>query len=188
VVKVPQTRLGAAIGKDGEVKKKIEDATRTRISIDSSDGNVTIEATETTDDPLAVWRARDTIIAIARGFSPKKAFRLLDEEEAIEVIDLTDFVGRSENALNRIRGRLIGINGKTRRIMEELTGVNVSVYGRTVSIIGEFDQLKVAKEAIMMLIKGAQHRTVYRLLHRKGKELKEARLGLWKPIVEEKGQ
>jgi ribosomal RNA assembly protein len=187
VVKVPQARLGAAIGKDGEVKKKIEEATKTRISIDSAEGNVTIEATEATDDPLAVWRARDAVIAVARGFSPRKAFRLLDEEEAIEVIDLADFVGRSENALKRLRGRLIGLNGKARRIMEELTGANVSVYGRTVSIIGEFDQLKVANEAIMMLIKGAQHRTVYRFLHRKGKELKKARLGLWKPIVEEKG-
>jgi ribosomal RNA assembly protein len=155
-------------------------------SVDSKEGNVTIEATEATNDPLAVWRARDIVIAIARGFSPKKSFRLLDEDEAMEVMDLTDFVGRSENALKRIRGRIIGENGKTRRSIEELTGVNLSVYGRTVSIIGEYDQLSVAKEAIMLFIRGAQHGTVYRFLHRKSRELKKARLELWKPLAEGK--
>jgi ribosomal RNA assembly protein len=188
VVKVPQARVGVVIGKDGEIRRKIEEETKTKVAIDSEEGNVTIEATDMTDDPLAVWRARDIIVAIARGFSPKKSFRLLDEDEAMEVIDLTDFVGRSENALKRIRGRIIGENGKTRRTIEELTGVNLSVYGRTVSIIGEFDQLAVAKESIMLFIHGAQHGTVYRLLHRKGKELKKARLELWKPIGEVKGR
>lgn len=187
VVKVPQARVGVIIGKDGEVKRKIEEETKTRLTIDGTEGNVTIEAPVGTDDPLAVWRAKDITIAIGRGFSPKKSFRLLDEDEAMEVIDLTDFVGRSENALKRIRGRIIGENGKARRALEELTGANLSVYGRTVSIIGEFDQLAVAKEAIMMFIHGAQHGTVYRFLHRKGKELKKARLELWKPMVKEKG-
>jgi ribosomal RNA assembly protein len=187
VVKVPQARVGVIIGKDGEVKKRIEEETKTKLTIDSKEGNVTIEAPQGTDDPLAVWRAKDITIAIGRGFSPKKSFRLLDEDEAMEVIDLSDFVGRSENALKRIRGRIIGENGKARRAIEELTGANLSVYGRTVSIIGEFDQLAVAKEAIMMFIHGAQHGTVYRFLHRKGRELKKARLELWKPVVEEKG-
>jgi ribosomal RNA assembly protein len=186
VVKVPQARVGVIIGKDGEVKRKIEAETKTKLTIDSKEGNVAIEAPEGTDDPLAVWRAKDITIAIARGFSPKKSFRLLDEDEAMEVIDLTDFVGRSENALKRVRGRIIGENGKARRSIEELTGANLSIYGRTVSIIGEFDQLAVAKEAIMMFIHGAQHGTVYRFLHRKGKELKKARLELWKPIVKER--
>jgi ribosomal RNA assembly protein len=187
IVKVPQARIGVVIGKDGEIRKRIEEDTKTKITIDSEEGNVTIEATETTDDPLSVWRARDIVIAIARGFSPKKSFRLLDEDQAMEVMDLTDFVGRSENALKRVRGRIIGESGKTRRTIEELTGVNLSVYGRTVSIIGEFDQLAVAKESIMLFIHGAQHGTVYRFLHRKGKELKKARLELWKPIGEVKG-
>jgi ribosomal RNA assembly protein len=186
VVKVPQARVGVIIGKDGEVKRRIENETKTKLTIDSEEGNVTIETTEGTNDPLAVWRAKDIAIAIGRGFSPKKSFRLLDEDEAMEVIDLTDFVGRSENALKRVRGRIIGENGKARRTIEELTGANLSVYGRTVSIIGEFDQLAVAKEAIMMFIHGAQHGTVYRFLHRKGKELKKARLELWKPVVEER--
>jgi ribosomal RNA assembly protein len=182
VVKVPQIRVGVVIGKDGEIKRRIEEETKTKLTVDSEEGNVTVESTETTDDPLAVWRAKDIVVAIARGFSPKKSFRLFDEEEAMEVIDLTDFVGRSENALKRIRGRIIGENGKTRRTIEELTGVNLSVYGRTVSIIGEYDQLEAAKESIMLFIHGAQHGTVYRFLHRKSRELKKARLELWKPV------
>jgi ribosomal RNA assembly protein len=71
------------------------------------------------------------------------------------------------------------MNGKTRGIIEELTDANVAVYGHTVSLIGTFEQIEVAREAIRMLVRGSMHSTVYRFLHRKRRELKKKRLELW---------
>ncbi|RLG35306.1 RNA-processing protein, partial [Methanosarcinales archaeon] len=73
--------------------------------------------------------------------------------------------------LKRIKGRIIGQKGKTRRVIETLTGVKISVYGKTVSLIGYPEQIKVAREAIEMLIKGTPHSTVYTFLERKRRAL-----------------
>jgi len=48
-----------------------------------------------------------------------------------------------------------------------------------VSIIGNFDQTDAAREAILMLIKGSQHRTVYQFLQKKRQKLKRKKLELW---------
>jgi ribosomal RNA assembly protein len=69
--------------------------------------------------------------------------------------------------------------------MEELTDTNVSVYGHTISIIGNVEQVQVAREAIQMLIEGSLHSTVYRFLHRKRRELKKKKLELWEKPQEE---
>jgi ribosomal RNA assembly protein len=141
---------------------------------------------EKAEDPSLLFRAQDVITAIGRGFSPEHAFRLINDEEALlDVIDLRIVFGRSESDIKRVKGRIIGMNGKTRRIIEELTDTNVAVYGHTVSIIGNADQAEAAREAIQMLVKGSLHSTVYRFLHRKRRELKKKMLELWEKPPEE---
>jgi ribosomal RNA assembly protein len=178
--KIPRERIAVCIGTNGETKKRIEDVTRTKITIDSADGNILVESTMDTEDPLAVWRARDIMLAIGRGFSPKRAFQLFDEDMILEVIFL-DASANTPKTLKRIRGRLIGERGKTRRIIEEFTGTSLSIYGHSVSLIGTLERVHVAKEAVQMLLKGMPHKSVYSFLDRKRRELKKAELSLWKP-------
>lgn len=179
--KIPRERIAVCIGTNGETKKHVEDVTHTKITIDSADGAVLVESTPQTEDPLAVWRARDIVLAIGRGFSPKRAFELLDEDMILEVIFL-DQSANTPKALKRIRGRLIGERGKTRRIIEEFTGTSLSIYGHSVSLIGTIERVNVAKEAVQMLLKGLPHKSVYSFLDRKQRELKKAELSLWKPV------
>ncbi|MEX2707081.1 MAG: KH domain-containing protein [Candidatus Freyrarchaeum guaymaensis] len=171
-VRIPKERVAVLIGPGGEVKAKVERETKTRLEIDSKDGSVLILPTEETDDPLAVWKARDIVRAIGRGFSPKRAFRLLNEDELLEIVDLTLFTGKSKNALARVKGRIIGAGGKTRKIIEEVSGAILSVYGHTVAIIGDVEQGRLAKEAVIMLIEGAPHSTVYAVLQKRKRALK----------------
>ncbi|MFX1466675.1 MAG: KH domain-containing protein [Promethearchaeota archaeon] len=178
--KIPRERIAVCIGTNGETKKHVEDVTHTKITIDSADGTVLVESTPQTEDPLAVWRARDIVLAIGRGFSPKRAFKLLDEDMILEVIFL-DASANTPKALKRIRGRLIGERGKTRRIIEEFTGASLSIFGHSVAIIGTIERVTVAKEAIQMILKGMPHKSVYSFLDRKKRELKKAELSLWKP-------
>jgi len=181
--KIPLERVAVCIGKNGEIKKHLEDATRTKITIDSTDGSVLIESLPETADPLAVWRARDIILAIGRGFSPKRAFKLFDEDTLLEVLSI-DEVANTEKALERIRGRLIGEHGKTRRIIEEFTGTSLSIYGHSVAIIGTIERVNVAKEAVHMLLRGMPHKTVYSFLDKKRSVLKKDEVSLWKPALD----
>lgn len=171
-VRIPKERIGVLIGRKGSTKKKIEEITKTRIEVDSETGEVFISSTEKTDDPLAVWKARDVVMAIGRGFSPERAFRLFNEGEVLEIINLSDIIiGNEKNALPRIRGRIIGRKGRTREIIEEMSGADISVYGKTVAIIGNPIQVEIAKTAIEKLAKGSPHGTVYKYLERRKKDL-----------------
>jgi len=181
-VKVPKERIAVVIGKHGEIKKYLEKETKTKITVDSKTGEIVIESTSKTDDPLAVWKARDVILAIGRGFSPERAKRLLKDGQLIEIIDISYFTGRSKNSLRRVKGRIIGENGKTRKIIEETTGVSLSIYGRTVTLIGDYEWIRVAKKAIMMLIEGVPHGTVYKFLSKMRREYKRQKFSILKPV------
>jgi len=186
-VRIPKERVGVLVGPDGKVKQNIEEKLNVELQIESEAGGVTIMLAEKAEDPSVVLRAKDVVTAIGRGFSPEHAFRLIRNEDAIfEVIDLRDIFGRSESDIKRIKGRIIGMNGKTRSLIEELTDANVAVYGHTVGIIGNFEQAEAARGAVQMLIDGSQHHVVYKFLQRKRSELKKQMLELWEKPKDEK--
>lgn len=181
-IKIPGDRIGALVGPNGTVKSIIERKLSVILEIDSEDGSVQITLPANTEDPTVLFRAKEVITAIGRGFAPEHAFRLLDDEEIVfELIDLREIVGRSPSDLKRLKGRVIGKEGKTRRIVEELSEANISIYGHTISIIGYPEQAAIAREAVRMLIGGSLHGTVYRFLHKKRRELKKQKLQLWEP-------
>lgn len=171
-LKIPKGRVGVLIGKDGLTKENIEEATKTNINVDSETGSVMVIPTEDMEDPLSIWKARYIIKAIGRGFSPEIALNLLDDEIILEIIRLPDFVGKSKKAIKRQKGRIIGREGRTKEIIKEMTDVDVSVYGKTVSLIGHMDKIQVAKEAVEMILNGARHKSVYAFLEKKKQEMK----------------
>ncbi len=166
-VKMPHDRIGVIIGKKGKTKELLEKMTSSKIDVNSEDGTVTIRC----PDAVVALRLVEVVKAISRGFSPEKALELLkDDFMMIDIINLSDL---SDKALVRIRGRIIGRKGRTRTLIEEMTGTKISVYGKTVTIMGHLDQAKVAREAIEMLINGAPHRAVYSFMEKKRRELKD---------------
>ena len=164
---VPEDRIGVLIGKEGEIKKRIEELSGCRIHINSKTGVVKIEC----DDPYKFMRVQDVVKAISHGFNPEIAMKLLEDDmTTLEVIDLTSYV--PDRHLQRVKGRIIGKEGSMRKTIEDLLNVHVSIYGKTVAILGDVESVAVAREAIEMLVEGAQHSTVVRFLERKRRELK----------------
>jgi ribosomal RNA assembly protein len=173
-------RIGVLVGPDGKTKETLEKRLQVELQIDSASGDVAILLAPNAEDPSKLFRAKEVVLAIGRGFSPEKAFRLIDDEESVfQIIDLREIFGRSESDIKRLKGRIIGKEGKTRKIIEELTEANVSVYGHTIGIIGGAEQVQIAREAIEMLIEGRQHATVYKFLHAKRRELKKKKMEIW---------
>jgi ribosomal RNA assembly protein len=177
VVRIPVERVGAVIGKEGATKKFLESELGVKLNVDSKEGLVTLKAESALNaDPFTATRV---IEAIGRGFSPQRARRLMDEGIAFEVIDLRDYAGRSVNSLERIRGRVIGLKGKSRRVIEELTGCHLSVYGRTVAIIGDATEVQLASQAVRSLATGSQHKNVYNMLQKARTKRKLEKMFLW---------
>ncbi len=185
LVKIPKNRIGALIGPNASTKELIEKKLGVQLEVDSESGDVNIILSPENTDPSMLFRAKEAVSAIGRGFSPEKARRLLDDEEAVLiVVDLREFVGKSEPDIKRLSGRVIGKEGKTRQLIEELTDAYVSVFGHTISIIGSLEEAEIARQAVEMFIRGRLHASVYRFLHAKRRELKKKRMELWKKPYE----
>jgi len=170
-LKIPQERIAVLIGKNGKVKKQIESATKSQISIDSKEGEIIVQG----EDALGLYSTRDIIVAIGRGFNPDIALSLLKQDYSFEIINLKDYL-KSKNSIQRIRGRVIGSDGKARRIIEELTECYISVYGKTICIIGRIENTPIARRAIESLLSGSPHANVYRWLEKKRRKAKSQEL------------
>ena len=178
LIRIPEDRVGALIGKSGKIKSKIEDRCSVKLDIDSKNGEVQVSS-EIVDGQFHSFKALEIITAIGRGFSPEKAMRLLKGENTLHVINLREFGGKSSEQLERFKGRIIGNGGKARINMENLSNSNITVYGKTVSIIGEPMQLKLAIDAIESLLSGSMHGHVYKKIEFARRQEKFARLQLW---------
>jgi ribosomal RNA assembly protein len=174
-LKIPKDRIGAMIGPGGEVKRDIEKRTGIRVDVDSETGEVTIDY-DHAKDPVMVLKVNDIVKAIGRGFSPARASRLLKDDVYFALIDIQDYIGKRPDNVRRMKARLIGTGGKTRRIIEELSEAELSIYGDTVAIIGGAEALDIAKNALDMILTGSEHSAVYSYLEHTRRERRVAQL------------
>lgn len=161
-VRIPEERIGVLIGPQGNTKREIERKTGTRIEIDSESGEVEISSKK--GDALKFYKAVNIVKAIARGFSPEHAISLLKEDFILEIIKITEYAGKSEKAIAAKRARVIGKQGSAREEIENNTGCFISIYGKTISIIGRADKIRNAEKAVGMLMEGAKHSTAFGFL------------------------
>jgi len=176
-VPVRPERLGVVIGKDGRNLQALEKAFNVKIKVDSQTATAFVAPAEGAT-PYEVMRARQALEAISLGFSLEDALSLSSEEYCFEVIDLSE-VARSPEDLKRIKARIIGEEGRARRNIEQMAGVKVVVGDKLVGILGECENVSVARKALIMLVEGRTHSTVYGFLRSAARELKRKRLQLW---------
>lgn len=174
-MKIGKNRIAVVIGRNGETKKQIEDALGLNIILDSKTGDFEIKPILDTPkyNPLNVYLGEKILNAINRGFNPDKALKLLDELYDLEVFNLYNILGRSDKKVTRMKGRVIGRNGEIRKAIEKYAESYVSVYGKTISIIAEYENLQIARKAVNMLLSGMPHHSVLKFLENKYNERKK---------------
>lgn len=153
ILGIPEERKAVLIGREGRTKREIERKTGTEITIKND--------VEIRGEPLDIAVAREIIRAIGRGFSPRKALKLLDEDFRLSVISLR---GESPKKTKRLLSRVIGRRGSARKTLEELTGCCISIYSRTVCLIGKWEDVEKGARAIGEILEGRPHSHVYRNL------------------------
>lgn len=187
-------RLAVAIGKNGETKKLLEEQTGTRIVIDSNTGeyqvfadesvSLELENQEFNDPHIRVYTTQKILNAINYGFNPQKALKLMDAEFIFEIIDLEVILGHSDKKLRRMKGRMIGDQGKIRQSIEKYARVHLSIYEKYICLIGDFEGVKIAKKAISMILQGSPHKTVLSYLHNEYQKKKQEEFtDMWKPTI-----
>ena len=132
-MKISKKRIPIVIGQGGETKNEIEKELGVKIDIDSKTGDyeITSNPDHPNYDPLSTLTAEKVIKAISRGFNPKKAIKLMEDDYGLEIFNLMRILGKSKKRVKRIKGRIIGRNGEMRKAIERFTDSFVSVYGKT---------------------------------------------------------
>ena len=117
--------------------------------------------------------ARNVVEAVGRGFNPEIAQNLFKEDNGYELLNMFDYGARKKSDIKRMSGLIIGKAGTARKVIEQITGTHVSVYGKTVAIIGSHENLQKARTAVERLLTGARHASVFKFLERTGKRAEQ---------------
>ena len=169
-IRIPQDRIGVLIGPQGKTKEQIEQQARIAIDVDSKLGEVRFNE-QALENPLLTFQIENVIRAIGRGFTPEHALLLFNDEYDLIIFNIHDYVGKKPSHVKRLKSRIIGTQGKTRTILEEVTNSYISIYGHTVAIIGSIIEIDITKKAIDKLLSGAKHATVYKFIEKQMKKL-----------------
>jgi ribosomal RNA assembly protein len=168
---IDEVKVGLARIK--EVKNNIREIGKTfNVNIRIKDKNLV----EIEGEGIDVWVCSKAIQGIARGFEWEQVRCLKDDEYEVAILDAKEFGRGTKKDTIRLKGRVIGEDGKSRRHVEEDTGATLKIYGKTVAIVGKIEDVELAKRAVIMLLEGAKHSTVYRFLERENLKRKRGNL------------
>ena len=155
-VSIPEERM-RLLRADPRIINKIQELTHAKIKLQD---DISIDC----KDPIIRHRLKEVFHAFGRGFDSDTALNLLDEDYILEVIEIPEYAGKSPNRQKILRARVIGREGKSKKKIEKDCDVKISVYGKTVSIIGKWDKINLARESVEKLLSGSKHSSVYRFL------------------------
>lgn len=169
---IPKERVAVLIGPKGQTRKQIEYTGKIKLQINAKEGEVKIIS----NDAVSLWLGKKVVEAIGRGFNPEIAQKIFKEGNSFELINLRDYASKSKKDLERLKSRIIGTKGKTKRTIQKHTSTDISIYGKTIGVIGSAEGVQLACRAIEMILTGAKQTTAYRFLEtslgKKGKSKK----------------
>ena len=144
-----------------ELIPKLEEISNSKIEIDER--TKSIKVTPKQGNAYDALKVKAVINAIGLGFDVNDAMKLMSDDYTLDVIELKDYLN-TQDAMRRVKGRIIGEKGKTKKIIQEYTGVQIVVGDHIIALLGPIEQIQIAKRAIEMLIEGKEHSTVYKYL------------------------
>ncbi len=147
-LRIPQKQVPVFRKNENAFKHELEEALHASITVEET-GVIEAEAAEAIDEIVL----QDIIRAIGAGFQKDEALLLLEEDTVLHLIDVTEFA-KSKKDEQRLKGRVIGRNGKMKRVVERETGTSLSIAEKSIAIIGKHENLYIAKCVIEYILSG----------------------------------
>lgn len=127
---------------------------------------VELRVSPQTTDASALSKSSDFIRAFMMGFEIKDAIALLRVEDLfIDSFELKDVKDLHGEHLSRAIGRIAGQGGKTKFTIENATRTRIVLADTHIHILGSFNAINIAKNAIVKLIMGAPPAKIFAQMH-----------------------
>jgi RNA-binding protein PNO1 len=161
-VPVPQHRMTPLKNGWLSLYKPVTDQLKLDMRMNLKTRKVEIKTTPATTDVGNLQRAADFVHAYILGFDVADAVALLRLDDLyVECFEIKDVKTLRGEHLARCIGRLAGKSGKTKFTIENATRTRIVLADTKIHILGSFQNIRAARDAICNLIMGSPAGKVY---------------------------
>eukprot|EP00823_Brevimastigomonas_motovehiculus_P003555 TRINITY_DN2184_c0_g1_i1.p1 TRINITY_DN2184_c0_g1~~TRINITY_DN2184_c0_g1_i1.p1 ORF type:complete len:256 (+),score=57.31 TRINITY_DN2184_c0_g1_i1:156-923(+) len=161
-IHVPANRIKALKENWMTIYQPIVEKLLLKIRFNTKNSSVELMTSEKTASSAYIQKASDFIKAFVIGFELKDAIAILRVEDIyIDSFEVKDVKHLQGDNLSRAVGRIVGQGGKTKFTIENSTMTRIVIADTHIHILGSYQSIRDAKNALCNLILGAPPAKVF---------------------------
>ncbi|ORX47735.1 pre-rRNA-processing protein PNO1 [Hesseltinella vesiculosa] len=157
-----------------EIYSPLVEHMKLQVRMNVKSRTVELRTSKDTDDTGALQKGADFVRAFALGFEVADAMALLRLDDIfLDSFEIKDVKTLHGDHLARAIGRIAGRDGKTKFTIENASKTRIVLADTKIHILGSFQNIKIARDAVVSLILGSPPGKVYATLRTISSRMKE---------------